>query len=360
MIFIFYPDRYQKHAKRRGADILAAKKPLFPVKNMHREKSERRIERDKRHGNGFYSVHLQTKPQSMKLQLTYLVIFLAMLAALAVLPKTGGYIWQPEVINTVSALLFTLLVYLTGHIAHSARNIIGVLCTMLFILLFCPGSALFFNRDETAVVELGSACIVPFFISQYNRISNKNFKYGYFLMLLMGIFCSYTHDSITIPLCAAFLTLAYLQRDRLFRLACWPMVIGFAIGTTLAVLRANRWQEIPLMEANTLHGLAQLWETKVFIFATLLTIYFLSSRKRRKRLWRISREHKLLTYCLLYSLCAIPFAPLGLDNAISGVCFFCMFWALFLFQQLLELIRERRRSARTSPTGLVTPPPSIR
>ena len=296
----------------------------------------------------------------MKLQLTYLVIFLAMLAALAVLPKTGGYIWQPEVINTVSALLFTLLVYLTGHIAHSARNIIGVLCTTLFILLFCPDSALFFNRDETAVVELGSACIVPFFISQYNRISNKNFKYGYFLMLLMGIFCSYTHDSITIPLCAAFLTLAYLQRDRLFRLACWPMVIGFAIGTTLAVLRANRWQEIPLMEANTLHGLAQLWETKVFIFATLLTIYFLSSRKRRKRLWRISREHKLLTYCLLYSLCAIPFAPLGLDNAISGVCFFCMFWALFLFQQLLELIRERRRSARTSSTGLVTPPPSIR
>ena len=30
------------------------------------------------------------------------------------------------------------------------------------------------------------------------------------------------------------------------------------------------------------------------------------------------------------------------DNAISGVCFFCMFWALFLFQQLLAILRERR------------------
>ena len=166
-------------------------------------------------------------------------------------------------------------------------------------------------------------------------------------MLLMGIFCSYTHDSITIPLCAAFLTLSYLQRDRLFRLACWPMVIGFAIGTTLTLLQSAYWNsaawgDLTALSTQTADGFAQLWETKVFIFATLLTIYFLSSRKRRRRLWRISREHKLLTYCLLYSFCAIPFAPLGLDNAISGVCFFCMFWALFLFQQLLAILRERR------------------
>lgn len=70
---------------------------------------------------------------------------------------------------------------------------------------------------------------------------------------------------------------------------------------------------------------------------------FLVFTEKRKRLWRISREHKLLTYCLLYSFCAIPFAPLGIDSAISGVCFFCMFWALFLFQQLLVLFREHRR-----------------
>lgn len=283
----------------------------------------------------------------MKLYLTYLVIFAVMLSALALFPKTGGYIWQAEIINPLSALLFTLLVYLTGRIAHSTQSVTGILCTALFILLFCPDSRHFFNRDETAVVELSSTCIVPFFISQYTRISNKNFKYGYFLMLLMGIFCSYTHDSITIPLCAAFLTLSYLQRDRLFRLACWPMVIGFAIGTALTLLQSAywnsaAWSDLTALSTQTADGFAQLWETKVFIFATLLTIYFLSSRKRRRRLWRISREHKLLTYCLLYSFCAIPFAPLGLDNAISGVCFFCMFWALFLFQQLLAILRERR------------------
>ena len=283
----------------------------------------------------------------MKLYLTYLAIFAVMLSALALFLKMGGFIWQAEIINPLSALLFTLLVYLTGRIAHSAQSVTGILCTALFILLFCPDSRHFFNRDETAVVELSSTCIVPFFISQYTRISNKNFKYGYFLMLLMGIFCSYTHDSITIPLCAAFLTLSYLQRDRLFRLACWPMVIGFAIGTTLTLLQSAYWNsaawgDLTALSTQTADGFAQLWETKVFIFATLLTIYFLSSRKRRRRLWRISREHKLLTYCLLYSFCAIPFAPLGLDNAISGVCFFCMFWALFLFQQLLAILRERR------------------
>lgn len=290
----------------------------------------------------------------MKLNLTYAGIFVAMLSALALLPKEGGYIWQAEVINPLSAMLFTLLVYLTGRIAHSTQTVTGILCTALFILLFCPDSRHFFNRDETGIVELSSTCIVPFFISQYTRIANKNFKYGYFLMLLMGIFCSYTHDSITIPLCAAFLTLAYLQRDRLFRLACWPMVIGFAIGTTLSLLqsaywKSQAWNDLTRLSSQTASGFAQLWETKVFIFATLLTIYFLSSRKRRKRLWRISREHKLLTYCLLYSFCAIPFAPLGLDSAISGVCFFCMFWALFLFQQLLAILREHRHKPSRPP-----------
>ena len=179
----------------------------------------------------------------MKLRLTYLAVFLIILSVLAFLPKTGGYIWQPEIINPLSALLFTLLVYLTGHIARSAQSATGILCTAMFVLLFCPDSHEFFNRDETAVMTLSSTCIVPFFISQYTRISNKNLKKGYFLMLLMGIFCSYTHDSITIPLCASFLTLSYLQRDRLFRLACWPMVIGFAIGTTLCLLQSTFWKQ---------------------------------------------------------------------------------------------------------------------
>ena len=294
-----------------------------------------------------FIVYFCKNQRYIKLRLTYFSVFLIMLSVLTFFPKTGGYVWQPEIINPLSALLFTLLVWLTGRIAHSTDSATGILCTAAFILLFCPDSHMFFNRDETAVLTLSSTCIVPFFISQYTRISNKNFKYGYFLMLLMGIFCSYTHDSITIPLCLAFLTLSYLQRDRLFRLACWPMVIGFVIGTTLCLLQSaywkySSWSALTALPSQTANGFIQLWDTKVFMFATLLTIYFLSSHKKRRHIWRISREHQLLTYCLLYSFCAIPFAPLGLDSAISGVCFFCMFWTLFLFQPLLKKLRERR------------------
>lgn len=282
----------------------------------------------------------------MKTRITYLVIFFLMLSALSLLPKTGGYIWQPELINPLSAMLFTLLVFLTERIAKTTETPLGIICTAFFILFFCPDSPDFFNRDETAIMQLSSVCIVPFFISQYTRISTKNFKYGYLLMLLMGIFCSYTHNSITIPLCASFLTLSYLQRNRLFRLACWPMVIGFVIGTTFAVLRSTywdpqSWSSLTALSSQTANGFIQLWNTKVFIFAIFLTIYFISSRKGRRTLLHIFSEQKLLTYCLLYSFCAVPFAPLGIENTIDGVCFFCMFWSLFLFQHLLMMLQDR-------------------
>lgn len=284
----------------------------------------------------------------MKPKYTYLVLFFAVLSILFLLPKRGGYIWQPEFINPMTALLFTLLVYLTGRIAKSTQNSTGILCTATFILLFCPNATSFFYRDETAIMELSSTCIVPFFISQYTRIANKNFKYGYFLMLLMGIFCSYTHDSITIPLCASFLLLSYLQRTRLFKLACWPMVIGFLIGTTLSVLKStywdpSSWSDLTALSNQTANNLTQLWENKVFLLAILLTIYYIVSRKRRKALIHIFHEHLLLSYCLLFSFCAIPFAPLGPENAIEGVCFFCMFWVLFLFQDLWRRLRKNKR-----------------
>ena len=284
----------------------------------------------------------------MQIRITYLIVFISMLATLVLLPKTGGYIWQPEVINPLSALLFTLLVFLIGRIAKSTNTPTGVVCTALFVLFFCPDSQDFFNRDETGIMQLSSVCIVPFFISQYMRISTKNFKYAYLLMLLMGIFCSYTHNSITIPLCASFLTLSYLQRNRLFRLACWPMVIGFVIGTTLAILRSaywnpSSWSDFNALSSQTANGFIQLWNTKVFIFAILLTIYFISSRKGRKKVGMILREHRLITYCLLYSFCALPFAPLGIDNAIDGVCFFCMFWSLLLFQELLTMWHNAKK-----------------
>ena len=84
----------------------------------------------------------------MKLRLTYLAVFLIILSVLAFLPKTGGYIWQPEIINPLSALLFTLLVYLTGHIARSAQSATGILCTAMFVLLFCPARILQPRRNS--------------------------------------------------------------------------------------------------------------------------------------------------------------------------------------------------------------------
>lgn len=287
----------------------------------------------------------------MKMRLTYLGVFLTIFGVLTFIPKTGGYIWQAEIINPLTAVLFTLLIWLVGRVSETTQTAWGVVCTTIFVLLFCPDSRIFFNRDETAIVELISVSIVPFFMSQYNRISSKNFKYGYFLMLLMGVFCSYTHDSITIPLCASFLTLSYVQRRRLFRLACWPMVIGFVIGTALSIihseyLRYFPWNDLNALSSQTASGLSQLWETKVVMFATLLTIYFLSSRRKRKTLWRISRQHQLITYCLLYSICAVPFAPLGLDSAIEGACFFCMFWVMFLFEEVVKEIKVRRQEIK--------------
>ena len=137
----------------------------------------------------------------MKIIFTYFLLFIGIFSLLTFIPKTGGYIWQPELINTVSALLLTLLVFLVGQISGTSATHTGIIGTAIFTLLFCPNSYMFFSRDEQAVIELISVCIVPFFISQYHRIESKNFKYGYFIMLLMGIFCSYTHDGITIPLC---------------------------------------------------------------------------------------------------------------------------------------------------------------
>lgn len=281
-------------------------------------------------------------------RIAYTFVFAAILLALALLPKTGGYIWQPEMINPLIALLFTLLVYLVSRIAGTHRTATGIVGTAVFTLLFCPGAHTLFDRDENALAELCSTCIVPFFISQYTRISTKNFRYGYFLMLLMGIFCSYTHDGISIPLCTSFMLMAYLQHERFFRMACWPMVTGFALGTTLALLHSGRFSmgqlsDLDTLSSQTAEAFQTLWDTKVFIFATLLTVYFTVSRRRRRELLRIFQQHNLISYCLLFSFCTLPFAPLGLDNAISGVCFFCMFWVLLLFQSLMA---QRRADGR--------------
>ena len=65
-----------------------------------------------------------------------------------------------------------------------------------------------------------------------------------------------------------------------------------------------------------------------------LTSYLSISRRGRRLLVRKFHEHTLLCCCAMLSFCVLPFAPLGIDNAVTGVCFFCMYWMLILMNGL--------------------------
>ena len=283
----------------------------------------------------------------------YLGIGIFIMTMLSVIPKQGGYTWEPWIINTATALMFVLLVWLTARLAKTNKTASGILLTGLFILLFCPGVDLFFLRDEQGILELGSECIVPFFMGQYARIRRKDFHYWYFLMLLMGIFCSYTHNGVTIPLCITFLWLSFRHLKGFFRMACWPMVIGFVIGTLLSIFfNANPVEALGLtptlpetishFSENTITILRTLWDTKVFVISIVVTGFLIYGAKGRKMLARIVKRHYALTLCAIVSLITVPLAPLGIDNAVHGVCFFSMFWLIFLAKYLAERYWNKR------------------
>lgn len=272
-----------------------------------------------------------------KLFLAYTSIFVIMVGALLLLhhqsittPEYGFWV-------VTSALLFTLLVHLSARLIKAESRVESLLCTALFTLFFFPSFGNILTADLNAVIELGSWCIVPFFIGQYQRVRVKDFKRIYMLMFFMGVFCSYTHDGITIPLCAAFLWSSYRDRLRFFRSACWPMVLGFVLGTSLSLWHAhgNQTAEIPVEISNTIFVLRLFWDTKVFMCGMILSLYLTLTRWGRTQLRESLISHTLLVYCLVFSLCSLPFAPLGLDNAITGVCFFSMLWLLILVKSLL-------------------------
>ena len=272
--------------------------------------------------------------------LTYLVIFLFVCLTLVIVPKAGGFVWDPAIIIPATASMFTLLVWLVARFLGTDSDVIGVVMTAAFILFFAPGASVFFERDEVAFLELGSQCIVPFFLTQYKRISRKDFKRAYAFMLLMGIFCSFTHDGITLPLCLAFLLLAWQRRNEFFRLACWPMVIGWLIGTILQFATRDRLPDLTpdlyVLTSRTSQVLSLLWDTKIFVFAVGLTFWLSTTSWGRMELLRMFRRQRLIAYSLLFALSCVPFAPLGLDNAVTGVCFFGMLWALLLCQRLMQ------------------------
>lgn len=272
---------------------------------------------------------------------TYICIFCILLYLLSFLPCAGTSPSEIRAAIILSSFLFTLLIFLSARLIDMGNHIESILFTAIFVLIFFPGASNLQSCDRDTIMELGSQCIVPFFIGQYKRVSQKDFKRGYMLMLLMGIFCSFTHDGISIPLCAGFLWLSVLNRNQFFRSACWPMVIGFAIGTSLSFWYTNFIKnDFAQVEFTTplSQTLAVIWDAKISLLAMGLTVYLSVSRWGRQLLLICFRKQPLLAWCTVFSYCALPFAPLGLNNAISSVCFFCMFWVLILLKELANKI----------------------
>lgn len=298
--------------------------------------------------------------QAMKweMAITYLCIFLLVGLMMALLPTHEWMVWEPAVVIPICALLFTLLVYLSAQLAGTGKGVVEVACTALFVLFFLPGADNFFARDEEAMLELSSQCIVPFFITQYQRVSQRDYRHVYALMLLMGIFCSYTHDGITLPLCGSFLWLAFVNRDTFFKTACWPMVIGFLIGTAFSIWhhlhtgQSDMPDGLQGMLSRTGETLLLLWNTKVFLLSVALTSYLSVNRWGRRLLAKKFHEHTLLCCCAMLSFCVLPFAPLGIDNAVTGVCFFCMYWALILVNSLSQPFFNRTGRPQKEETTL--------
>lgn len=279
------------------------------------------------------------KTRMTKMAVTYVATFVAVLVCLTLFPPTGGYSFAPILINTASSLLFALLTVLTIRLLSISITPFNAMGVALFVALFSTSSTQFFMRNEESLSQLTSQCIVPFFITQYMRVSKKNFGRWYLLMVLMGIFCSYTHNGITIPLCATFIWLSF-RRKHFWRQACWPMVVGFCAGTVLSIWHVLHEDSVSAgitapVEITT-QAIPLLWDTKIIVFGLGLTAYLLMQKKGRRTLRYITRRNAVLSICLAMSLLTLPLALLGVDNAIEGVCFFSMLMALATCQFIVK------------------------
>ena len=205
-----------------------------------------------------------------------------------------------------------------------------------------------FKGDKVIWMVFFFLCIISV-IEVYSASSQLTYKDGSYLapvmkhigILLMGIFCSFTHDGITLPLCLAFLLLAWQRRAEVMHRACWPMMAGWLIGTVMQFLSRDHLPsltpDIEGLTSRTALILGLLWDTKVFVLALALTAWFTTTVWGRHELRRAWRRNRLVAYSLFFALTTVPFAPLGIDNAVTGVCFFAMLWSMLL---LLGLERQ--------------------
>ena len=136
----------------------------------------------------------------MRLTLTYLTILGMSLLILVFIPAPCGDAAGAWPIIVSLAMLFVLLVGLSARLIGWHDKPEGLVMTALFLLIFLPAADPFCQRDMQTVEAPASQCIVPLFIGQYNRIRFLPFSRKYKIILIMGIFCRYTHDGITIPL----------------------------------------------------------------------------------------------------------------------------------------------------------------
>ena len=126
------------------------------------------------------------------------------------------------------------------------------------------------------------------------------------------------------------------------------MVIGFVIGTSLSIWKhlhgGDSSMPSGMMEMfdRTSETLLLLWNTKIFIVSVVLTSWLSISRWGRKLLIENFHRQKLLCSCAMFSYCVLPFAPLGLENAVTGVCYFSMFWVLILLKALADKYLYKR------------------
>lgn len=283
---------------------------------------------------------LRERETLIKMVITYVVTLLSVWAILFLTSPWRASGGSSVLMDFFVSALFSLLVVLVINLLKIRISVFSAVCVALFLAFFCPGSEVFFQSDKASLMELSSQCMVPFFISQYNRVSRKNFQAWYLLMLLMGIFCSYTHNSITIPLCLTFIFLSY-KRKQFFHRACWPMVVGFVIGTGLSLwnVLSHEPDTTGLVGSplDTRTILIILWEAKSFVFAVGFTLYLAISRKGRRTIRYFARRNIVLSLCLLMSLLTLPLAPLGVDNAVWGISFFSMLWMLAIAQFILRI-----------------------
>jgi len=114
--------------------------------------------------------------------------------------------------------------------------------------------------------------------------------------------------------------------------------MGWLVGTILQFAARGHVPDLTpdlvALTSRTTQVIGLLWDTKIFVLAAGLTFWLSTTHWGRALLRRTLRRQRLITYSFLFALSCVPFAPLGIDNAVTGVCVFGLLWSLLLCKEL--------------------------